>query len=119
MFNLTCKFVDCVCRQWGNSLGFRTESQLHLFLPHIHLSASVFNCDLACYVQDVNECEKGNGGCAEVCINTKGSRRCECGRGKVLDVDGKSCKGKNTVRQNMNMGRLSFNSCIVVFCGPV
>uniref|UniRef100_A0A672SAJ9 Oncoprotein induced transcript 3 n=1 Tax=Sinocyclocheilus grahami TaxID=75366 RepID=A0A672SAJ9_SINGR len=41
---------------------------------------------------DVNECEKGNGGCAEICINTKGSRRCECGPGKVLDLDGKSCK---------------------------
>uniref|UniRef100_A0A8C1IN57 Oncoprotein induced transcript 3 n=1 Tax=Cyprinus carpio TaxID=7962 RepID=A0A8C1IN57_CYPCA len=41
---------------------------------------------------DVNECEKGNGGCAEICINTKGSRRCECGPGKKLDVDGRSCK---------------------------
>jgi len=34
----------------------------------------------------------------------------------VLDVDGKSCKGKNMVRQSvLNMGRLSFKSCIVVF----
>uniref|UniRef100_A0A8C2HHH1 Oncoprotein induced transcript 3 n=1 Tax=Cyprinus carpio TaxID=7962 RepID=A0A8C2HHH1_CYPCA len=41
---------------------------------------------------DVNECEKANGGCAEICINTKGSRRCECGPGKILDVDGRSCK---------------------------
>lgn len=71
---------------------------------------------LMCCVKDVNECEKGNGGCAEVCINTKGSRRCECGPGKVLDVDGKSCKGKNTVRQNiLNMDRFSCNSCIVFF----
>ncbi len=64
----------------------------------------------------MNECEKGNGGCAEICINTKGSHRCECGPGKVLDEDGKSCKGKNMVNQSiLNMGRLSFNSCIVVF----
>ncbi|KAG7462709.1 hypothetical protein MATL_G00187640 [Megalops atlanticus] len=41
---------------------------------------------------DVNECEQGNGGCAEVCVNTKGSRRCECGPGRVLDEDGRSCK---------------------------
>lgn len=42
---------------------------------------------------DVNECEKDNGGCAELCVNTKGSRRCECERGRVLDKDGLNCKG--------------------------
>ncbi|XP_071379048.1 oncoprotein-induced transcript 3 protein [Centroberyx affinis] len=41
---------------------------------------------------DVNECEKGNGGCAEVCVNTKGSSRCECGPGRVLDEDGRNCR---------------------------
>ncbi|XP_074502561.1 oncoprotein-induced transcript 3 protein [Sebastes fasciatus] len=41
---------------------------------------------------DVNECEKANGGCAEVCVNTKGSRRCECGPGRVLDEDGHNCR---------------------------
>ncbi|KAM4598787.1 oncoprotein-induced transcript 3 protein [Fundulus diaphanus] len=41
---------------------------------------------------DVNECEKENGGCAEVCMNTKGSRRCECGRGRVLDEGGRNCR---------------------------
>ncbi|XP_041865891.1 oncoprotein-induced transcript 3 protein [Melanotaenia boesemani] len=40
---------------------------------------------------DINECDKGNGGCAEVCVNTKGSRRCECGRGLVLNEDGHNC----------------------------
>ncbi|KAJ8359837.1 hypothetical protein SKAU_G00163620 [Synaphobranchus kaupii] len=40
---------------------------------------------------DVNECERDNGGCSEVCVNTKGSQRCECGPGRVLDVDGRSC----------------------------
>jgi len=42
---------------------------------------------------DINECEDGNGGCAEVCVNTKGSRRCDCGRGRVLDEDGYNCRG--------------------------
>lgn len=41
----------------------------------------------------MNECEKGNGGCAELCVNTKGSRRCECGPGRVLDEDGHNCRG--------------------------
>uniref|UniRef100_A0A8C6UX08 Oncoprotein induced transcript 3 n=1 Tax=Neogobius melanostomus TaxID=47308 RepID=A0A8C6UX08_9GOBI len=41
---------------------------------------------------DVNECEVSNGGCAELCVNTKGSRRCECGPGRVLAGDGLSCK---------------------------
>ncbi|MED6289330.1 Oncoprotein-induced transcript 3 protein [Characodon lateralis] len=41
---------------------------------------------------DVNECDKENGGCAEVCVNTKGSRRCECGQGRVLDEDGRNCR---------------------------
>ncbi|XP_061765921.1 oncoprotein-induced transcript 3 protein isoform X1 [Nerophis ophidion] len=42
---------------------------------------------------DVNECETANGGCAEVCVNTKGSRRCECGPGRVLEENGVDCKG--------------------------
>ncbi|XP_023678384.2 oncoprotein-induced transcript 3 protein [Paramormyrops kingsleyae] len=41
---------------------------------------------------DVNECERNNGGCAEVCVNTKGSHRCECGPGKVLGSDSWSCR---------------------------
>lgn len=41
---------------------------------------------------DVNECEESHGGCAELCVNTKGSRRCECRPGRVLAADGLSCK---------------------------
>nr|XP_061794660.1 oncoprotein-induced transcript 3 protein-like [Nerophis lumbriciformis] len=41
---------------------------------------------------DVNECEKANGGCAEICVNTKGSRRCECRPGRVLDETGLNCR---------------------------
>ncbi|XP_049591635.1 oncoprotein-induced transcript 3 protein [Syngnathus scovelli] len=41
---------------------------------------------------DVNECEIANGGCAEVCVNTKGSRRCECHSGRVLDEVGLNCR---------------------------
>lgn len=41
---------------------------------------------------DVNECQVSNGGCAELCVNTKGSRRCGCSPGRVLAEDGLSCK---------------------------
>ncbi|XP_057703483.1 oncoprotein-induced transcript 3 protein isoform X2 [Corythoichthys intestinalis] len=41
---------------------------------------------------DVNECEKANGGCAEICVNTKGSRRCECRPGRVPDETGLNCR---------------------------
>lgn len=47
---------------------------------------------------DVNECERSNGGCAEVCVNTKGSRRCECGPGRVLDEDGQNCRGTTALQ---------------------
>ena len=46
---------------------------------------------------DVNECEQSNGGCTEVCVNTKGSRRCECWQGRVLDEDGQNCRGTSGV----------------------
>lgn len=49
------------------------------------------NSDRLC--SDINECDKDNGGCAELCVNTKGSRRCECGRGRVLGEDGLTCRG--------------------------
>lgn len=45
------------------------------------------------FCSDVNECEKDNGGCAEICVNTKGSRQCECGPGRGLDETGLNCRG--------------------------
>lgn len=80
--------------------------------------SSVFNLALVCVVSDVNECEKENGGCAEICINTKGSRRCECGPSKVLDMDGKSCKGKDS-EKSIFVSNDSLYSCIVDICGIV
>ena len=50
--------------------------------------------------QDVNECDKGNGGCAELCVNTKGSWRCQCGPGRVLEADGHKCRGSVQVTKS-------------------
>ena len=43
---------------------------------------------------DENECEQNNGGCSEICVNLKNSYRCECGVGRVLRSDGKTCEGE-------------------------
>lgn len=46
------------------------------------------------FLADENECELDNGGCSEFCVNLKNSYRCECGIGRVLGNDGKTCEGK-------------------------
>ena len=43
---------------------------------------------------DTDECAVGNGGCAEICVNTYGSFYCSCPHGYELDVDKISCIGR-------------------------
>lgn len=65
------------------------------WLPSSSIFFSLIN---SCFsTQDINECEGSNGGCAEICVNTKGSWRCECGPGRVLDADGRTCNGKTQI----------------------
>ena len=46
------------------------------------------------YLQDVNECILENGGCAENCVNTIGSYRCQCSKHGYQMVPGKTyCEG--------------------------
>lgn len=42
----------------------------------------------------VNECTVGNGGCAEICVDTALGHYCECKPGFKL-VGNSSCEGKN------------------------
>ena len=42
---------------------------------------------------DVDECDMGNGGCAQNCSNTNGSFVCSCGVGYVLADDDLDCLG--------------------------
>ena len=39
---------------------------------------------------DVDECQNNNGGCAQSCVNNRGSFRCQCQAGFAL-VDGTKC----------------------------
>ncbi|XP_031563206.1 matrilin-2-like isoform X2 [Actinia tenebrosa] len=46
--------------------------------------------------QDVNECDKNNGGCQQECLNTPGSHTCGCTRGYITDATDKTkCKDIN------------------------
>ena len=42
---------------------------------------------------DIDECGENNGGCSQVCIETKGSFECQCEVGYLLDSDKRTCKG--------------------------
>ena len=42
---------------------------------------------------DIDECLTSNGGCQHICMNTPGSRQCQCRTGYILASDGRSCKG--------------------------
>ncbi|KAK2853022.1 hypothetical protein Q7C36_008223 [Tachysurus vachellii] len=68
---------------------------------------------------DINECENSNGGCAEMCLNTKGSRRCECGPGRVLDANGWTCNeiaGCHNVNGGCSHGCSSENDSYYCHC---
>ena len=47
-------------------------------------------------ISDSNECYTGNGYCSQACINTLGSYKCSCLSGYVLNMDNRSCDGKNS-----------------------
>ncbi|XP_063791818.1 epidermal growth factor-like protein 8 [Pseudophryne corroboree] len=50
-----------------------------------------------CHV-DIDECRRPSRYCPQLCVNTRGSYRCECNAGYVLGEDGKSCiKNKTPV----------------------
>ncbi|XP_078362344.1 uncharacterized protein LOC144646582 isoform X2 [Oculina patagonica] len=46
--------------------------------------------------KDRDECAEGSGGCDQVCLNTIGSFSCSCHPGYFLDIDGKTCREKNS-----------------------
>jgi len=44
---------------------------------------------------DVDECQTSNGGCSQTCLNTPGSRQCQCRSGYTLNADGVTCDDVN------------------------
>ena len=51
--------------------------------------------DIMCspIILDIDECSDGSNNCAQNCINTAGSYRCNCNSGYTLATDGSSCTG--------------------------
>lgn len=43
---------------------------------------------------DIDECYTRTHACQQVCVNQRGSYRCECNTGYTLNNDGKTCTGK-------------------------
>jgi hypothetical protein len=46
-------------------------------------------------VVDFDECDGGNNGCSQICVNTPGSFVCDCNQGYRLEIDQKTCNGKS------------------------
>ncbi|CAH3190299.1 unnamed protein product, partial [Porites lobata] len=49
---------------------------------------------------DVNECATNNGGCDQICNNTKGSYECKCRSGFLLSSDKHKCNGRDLPQLN-------------------
>ena len=58
---------------------------------------NIFNLECTCIAHrylslDINECERRNGGCAQICENHEGKFKCKCRDGWILMKDRKSCR---------------------------
>ena len=52
------------------------------------------NATCATLFADINECDKSNGNCSQMCFNTIGSYYCSCTSGYVLNSNNLTCNGK-------------------------
>ncbi|XP_036071298.1 oncoprotein-induced transcript 3 protein isoform X2 [Oryzias melastigma] len=95
-----CASFNDNCCQWNASVDVKACPGGY-FVYRLPKPAVCFHV----YCGYINECDKDNGGCAELCVNTKGSRRCECGRGRVLGEDGLTCR--ETAGCHVNSGGCS------------
>ena len=78
---------------------FTNDNGLHARVPSV--DSSIATCDIRqqqsyfCIVSDINECDKDNGGCSQICNNTAGSFECKCRTGYDLDANGLTCNGNH------------------------
>ena len=58
------------------------------------IHSSVFPHELLylCCFADIDECVEVFGVCDQICTNIKGSYRCDCHHGFILEPDGHTCK---------------------------
>ena len=46
-------------------------------------------------IVDVDECETGNGGCSQKCVNRNATYECRCEKGYQLQADNRTCLGND------------------------
>ena len=66
-------------------------------------------------VVDINECDKDNGHCSQICTNTFGSYDCSCEEGYTLDFNGFNCTG----RYNIAIARSFYIACYNTFASQI
>ena len=63
---------------------------------------------------DINECASSNGGCAQVCTNSVGSFQCSCNSGYTLNVDGRTCSGKQG-QSHHALNNVNMHSIVITY----
>ena len=61
---------------------------------YVHVSHSILDTITSGSSADIDECDRGNGGCSDGCTNTEGSYQCSCPEGYQLMEDGHTCEGE-------------------------
>lgn len=64
---------------------------------------TISNIILTYTIIDINECQVSQGNCSHNCINNFGSYRCTCPSGYYLGIDGKTCQGSLSHKQEICM----------------
>ena len=57
---------------------------------------------------DINECDTGNGGCAQTCVNLRGAMDCECDDGYIQK--GFSCIGRKNSDHETVLSTIAFTN---------
>ena len=87
-YRLSTNGKSCI----GKSLTMDVYSILMIAVCMNNLSIYMYKYTSA----DVNECNRNNGRCHHICVNTEGSYECQCIRGYRLSSNGRTCRGTQT-----------------------